>query len=320
MTSVNQLTIFRPDVSQYQSQNFRLLEKSALEKIPGCIYTERFSDLEHTQQVIVISTSQTDIESLKKSLGNTKVVLWIHPNSGYDNISKQDVINATFPIIIGNAIRAQAVFQYTVQCFLKALGDLPIKAQWDKKRSYARTLKPLTLVIGWGHIGKLFSQFLELANYSFEICDPYENKKALSEFDLSLYDCFVLLPSLNKSTHHVLNRDFFKQIKSDAIIINPARGKLVDQSALIDFLKAHPKAFAYLDVFENEPCDFSKFDGLNNTYLSSHIAGVYSEIDTSIIEYERKVISDFINLETKAFKDLYHKVILEKRLKNDILI
>lgn len=322
MLNKEKMMIYRPDISKYQVANFRETEASKLESISNLSYHSQAQTLNNDDDIIIISTSNTSLAELTSNIDSKRIKLWIHPNSGYDNLSLDFVKSAHFPIIVGNSIRANAVYLYTVQCFLDSLGKLPVHKEWDKNRSFNRKLQNSnhTLVIGHGHIGKLFTNFLENSNFSFDICDPYLYQKTIQSFNLATYDQIVFLSSLNESSLYMADDGFFNSLKDTVTIINPARGKLVKEDALIDFLSKNPNAQAYFDVFENEPMDFSQFETLSNIYLSSHIAGVYNEIDDTIIEYEYQVISDFKELPPAQFEDKYQDVLLKKRIKDDILI
>ncbi|EQC51280.1 hypothetical protein, partial [Bacteriovorax sp. DB6_IX] len=57
-----------------------------------------------------------------------------------------------------------------------------------------------------------------------------------------------------------------------------------------------------------------------NIHLSSHIAGVYEDIDQVIIEHELNTIKDFFELEEDKFKKKYERLLLKNKIINDILI
>ncbi|MDX1642111.1 MAG: NAD(P)-dependent oxidoreductase, partial [Balneolaceae bacterium] len=57
----------------------------------------------------------------------------------------------------------------------------------------------------------------------------------------------------NEETHHFFNRERLQQLKQGAILVNTARGSLIDENALYDALESRYISAAGLDVFENEP-------------------------------------------------------------------
>lgn len=321
MTSAKQLLIFRPDVSQYQRADFRELEKAFLESQKIFKYIDNISKLQDfpDSEIVVISTSQTNVKELSEQLAQRKVVLWIHPNSGYDNLPQSFVESVNYPIVVGNNIRANGVYLYSVQCLLDAMGPIPFHESWEPTRQFERRSfrKENILVIGHGHIGKKFTNFLETSELNYQVLDPY---KYDNKIDYSLVTSVVVLASLNQTSKHLLNESFFKKLNKDVTIINPARGKIIDEEALINYLKSSPKSKVYLDVFEKEPCEFEKFLFHPHIKLSSHIAGVYEDIDQVIIEHENDVIQNFIELDLSSFKTKYESLILENKIIDGILI
>jgi glyoxylate reductase len=66
-------------------------------------------------------------------------------------------------------------------------------------------------------------------------------------------DIISLHCPLTPSTRHLFNQQALEQMKTNAILINTARGAVIDETALVQHLKAHPGFYVGLDVFENEP-------------------------------------------------------------------
>jgi len=74
-------------------------------------------------------------------------------------------------------------------------------------------------------------------------------------------------------THHLINRQTLAQMKPGSILINVARGKVVDEQALVEALQSGHLSGAGLDVFENEPRVNPALCGLANVVLAPHIGG-----------------------------------------------
>ena len=138
--------------------------------------------------------------------------------------------------------------------------------------------------------------------------------------DLKGIDVVIPTCSLNKKNHSMINRDFLMKLNDDFLLINAARGGLVKTADLIAVLGERKKAFAVLDVFEKEPADFREFESIKNVKLSSHIAGVFAEIDNATVSFEANVIVDFQNLEESDFREKYKNMLLKNRLREDFLI
>jgi glycerate dehydrogenase len=78
--------------------------------------------------------------------------------------------------------------------------------------------------------------------------------------------------NLDKSTHHLINKERLQMMKPTAVIINAARGPCIDESALVSHLKANPDFFAGLDVFEDEPAMKPGLAECHNAVVVPHIA------------------------------------------------
>jgi D-3-phosphoglycerate dehydrogenase len=88
-------------------------------------------------------------------------------------------------------------------------------------------------------------------------------------------DIVTIHVSLNDKTRHMVNSDAFKKMKKESIIINTARGPVIDEKALIAALKNGDIAGAGLVVFEKEPLPIdSELRGLDNVILTPHTAGM----------------------------------------------
>ena len=112
--------------------------------------------------------------------------------------------------------------------------------------------------------------------------DPYVRKEDVEAIGVQLTDLETLLKEsdivsihtlLSKETFHLIGEKELGLMKKTAIIVNTARGKLIDQKALYDALKEKRIAAAGLDVLENEPPEANDpILKLDNVVLTPHIA------------------------------------------------
>ncbi|NWF69202.1 MAG: D-2-hydroxyacid dehydrogenase [Chloroflexi bacterium] len=87
-------------------------------------------------------------------------------------------------------------------------------------------------------------------------------------------DFLALLAPLTKDTRHIVNEQVLKSMKKTAVLINAARGGLVDEAALISALASETIAGAALDVFEEEPLPKSSpLWNLDHVIISPHASG-----------------------------------------------
>ncbi len=153
---------------------------------------------------------------------------------------------------------------------------------WEKQP--CRSLSECTLgVIGVGNCGKAvirrafaFGMRL-LGNDIVEIAPDFvaEYRVEMTSLEdlLKRSDFVSLNCDLNPTSYHLINADTLRMMKSSAVLINTARGAIVDEPALIEALRVGRIAGAALDVFEVEPLPLdSPLLGFDNVLLSPHNA------------------------------------------------
>ncbi|KAJ5899060.1 D-isomer specific 2-hydroxyacid dehydrogenase [Penicillium taxi] len=116
-------------------------------------------------------------------------------------------------------------------------------------------------ILGMGGIGRNLKKKAE----AFGMTVIYHNRRELSEelsggakyvtFDelLSTSDVLSLNLPLNKNTHHIIGKPEFAKMKDGVVVVNTARGAVMDEAALVDALDSGKVFSAGLDVFEEEP-------------------------------------------------------------------
>ena len=103
---------------------------------------------------------------------------------------------------------------------------------------------------------------------------------------------------LNENTHHLINSENLKLLKQSSVIINAARGGVVDDKALAKILRGNKIKGAALDVFETEPMDQSSgdyFKGLDNVILTPHIGGVTYEANQQVSSMIAKKVDEHLS-------------------------
>lgn len=117
-------------------------------------------------------------------------------------------------------------------------------------------------IVGLGRIGRRFAQLLAPWRVRILACDPYVDESLFVLCNAERVDLKTLLEesdvvslhcTLTKETRHLMGAQEFGRMKAGAILINTARGGVVDSTALIDALKNGQISAAGLDVFEEEP-------------------------------------------------------------------
>lgn len=138
-------------------------------------------------------------------------------------------------------------------------------------------------LIGYGQVGSrvakraqafdirviVFDPYIDPQILRDEGCKPVDLDKVLTESDFVSIHC-----GLSPETHHMVNAEAFKKMKKTAILINTARGSIIDEKALYEALKNGDIASAALDVFEDDPIqEDNPLIGLDNVTITPHTAG-----------------------------------------------
>lgn len=165
-----------------------------------------------------------------------------------------------------------------------------------------RRLSTLTVgLIGYGRIARRIAAPLEALGADIIAHDPYlqpgPDLPPLLEFDtvLSRSDIVSLHLPLTDETRGIIDGDALARMRPGAILINTSRGPLVDLDALGDALRNGTIAAAGLDVFDVEPLDASRVEGVPNLIVTPHMA-YYSE--EALAESQRKAATQVIKVLT----------------------
>ena len=308
--TISNFTVKRISSSPYFSSSFQTLEEATISNLTGA---KMLPPNSHQHASVLITNTHTELSKISdEQLAACELI--IHPNSGYDNFASEFISSANFPIIIGNPIRAEAVTNFILSALFSHYSDIPNEATWNNLRKWPRKLlsELNVLILGHGHIGSLLKMSLSPLVAKVRTFDPYAG---FPDMDLEKIDVLIPACSLNKKNFHLINKDLLLQLNEDFLFINAARGGLVNTTDLLTVLAARPRACAVLDVFEKEPADFEKLlENTPNIKLSSHIAGVYKNIDIVTANFEAQIILDFLTLEKDSFEHIYQSVNLKNRL------
>ncbi|WGE15426.1 phosphoglycerate dehydrogenase [Pasteurella multocida] len=166
---------------------------------------------------------------------------------------------------------------------------------WNKSANGSHEVRGKKLgIIGYGHIGSQLSIIAESLGmrvffYDIENKLPLGNAQQLRTLEELLSSCDVVslhVPE-NASTKNLISAERIVQLKEGAILINAARGTVVDIDALAQALEAGKIRGAALDVFPEEPASIqeefvSPLRAFDNVILTPHIGGSTSEAQENI--------------------------------------
>lgn len=141
-------------------------------------------------------------------------------------------------------------------------------------------------IIGLGRIGTMVARRAKGFNmdviYNKKTPDPEIEKELDVKFSdlnslLALSDVVTLHLPLTQETRHLINEGSLAKMKKGSYLINTSRGQIVDEHALVRFLRDGSLSGAALDVFEDEPNINPELIGMQNVVLTPHIASATLE-------------------------------------------
>lgn len=221
-------------------------------------------DLCKDAQIVSIMTTKTD-ESIIEQLAKYGVKYISTRTVGFDHVDLDAC--KKYGIHAGNvSYTLNSVAEYAVMMILMSLRNMKLILDRFDSQDFSlnnirgRELKDLTVgIIGTGRIGqcviKLLSGF-SCNIIAYDLNPNEEMKKYVKYVDLdTLYkesDVISLHAPAFKETYHMINEEAINKMKDDVVIVNTARGRLIDTNALIEGIEQHKIGYAALDVVENE--------------------------------------------------------------------
>ncbi len=175
--------------------------------------------------------------------------------------------------------------------------DAVASGKWPRQAMIGRELAGKVMgLVGFGSIAREVAWRAQAFGMQIVAHDPYvEANDPAWQFArnvsldglLELADVVSLHVPLTDSTRHLISGKALSSMKPGAILVNAARGGVVDEEALVAALKNGRIGGAALDVFEKEPLTAeagAKFSGIPNLVLTPHIAGVTDESNVRVSE------------------------------------
>jgi lactate dehydrogenase-like 2-hydroxyacid dehydrogenase len=133
-------------------------------------------------------------------------------------------------------------------------------------------------IVGLGHIGEAVARRLEAFDMQIAWWAPRAKESGYRRADSLLAlardaDVLVVCARADADNRHLVDKAVIEAVGAQGLIVNVARGALIDEDALIAALKAGSLGMAALDVFEHEPTSPERWADVPNTVLTPHSAG-----------------------------------------------
>jgi len=166
------------------------------------------------------------------------------------------------------------------------------EGQWEKKKFKGRELFNKTLgLIGLGHIGRIVADRAKGMKMKVIVYDPYIKPDRIEKLDLepvsfeallSRADFITVHTPKTEETKNLINRDVISKMKKGAMIINCARGGIVNEEDVCDALMSRHLAGAAFDVFVTEPPGKTKLIEHPNFICTPHLGASTKEAQDNV--------------------------------------
>jgi len=239
---------------------------------------------------VVLTTAERVDSDLLEACPSVKV--FSNAAVGYNNIdvaacTAHRVMVTNTPGVLDESVADYAMGLVIATCRRMTEGEHYLRAgEWKGtflKQLLGKDVHGATLgIFGFGRIGLAIAR--RARGFNMKIL--YHNRSRAPEANerevgatyvgkddlLRQADIVLLIMPYNSTTHHFIAERELGLMKSSAVLVNAARGGIVDDAALIRALKSKQLWAAGLDVYENEPHFLPEFLALKNVVLSPHIA------------------------------------------------
>ena len=178
------------------------------------------------------------------------------------------------------------------------------EGKWEKAKFMGTELKGKTLgIVGFGNIGQRVAEICKVIGMqiltnsnsaSDEVLNSFGAKKVSTEVLLSSSDVLSLHTKLNDQTKNMLNKETISTMKNSSVIINCARGGLINESDLKDALNNDVIAGAAIDVYETEPATENVMFGAKNLLLTPHLGASSKEAQSNVAIDVANQVADFL--------------------------
>lgn len=257
-------------------------------------------DVRDAEVLVVRSITKVN----RSLLAGSKVRLVLTATSGTDHLDLEYLAQAGICVKDAAGSNANAVVEYC----LSAMSELILGGKLELQKAKVG-------IVGFGHVGSRLYRALTMLGVECVVCDPYVQSAGGFPEDLEPVFCSfdqVLKCSIisfhtpleragSHPSYHLINRQTLAKIRPGSLLINAARGAVIDNQALYARLKSDADLHCVLDVWESEP---NLHQGLlDRVDLGTpHIAGYSVEAKTKASQMNFAAFENFFSLSSAGKK------------------
>ncbi|EIV59270.1 phosphoglycerate dehydrogenase [Mycobacteroides abscessus] len=240
--------------------------------------------------LLVRSATTVDAEVLA---AGTKLKIVARAGVGLDNVDVKAATARGVLVVNAPTSNIHSAAEHAVTLLLATARQIPaadasLKAHTWKRSSFNGTeiFGKTVGVVGLGRIGQLFAQRLAAFGTHIVAYDPYVSAARAAQLGIELLTLDELLGRADFISVHLpktpetaglIGKEALAKTKPGVIIVNAARGGLIDEAALADAIRSGHVRGAGLDVFSTEPCTDSPLFELDQVVVTPHLGASTSE-------------------------------------------
>ena len=242
---------------------------------------------------IVLRTAQMPNEVIDAC---TNLQIIARHGVGYDNVDLNYLNKKKIALGVTGTANAVSVAEHVMTFFLQLTKNIHLSDELTRKGKFQEKgnlpaffelYQKNVLILGFGRIGQAVAKRCLGFEMNVYVYDPYVSKDTiekigchsiLNEDGFKLADFVSVHLPLNDKTKNFINAKSFQEMKDSCVIVNTARGGIINEQDLYQALKDKKLRAAGLDVYEQEPppSDHPLFD-LSNVLLTPHNAALTLE-------------------------------------------
>ena len=272
MIDILQLVPLRPEVQTELAARYRLHGKADFDKVAGIVrgcVTNGHSGpppemIDRMPKLEIIASASVGYDGIPVEYARTKGI----PVTNTPDVLNDDVADLAIALMIMTARRLVASDRYVRNGKWPKGGEYPLAQKASGKR---------VGILGMGRIGKEIGKRAEAMNSKV----AYHSRRPVADVSYQHYpdlvelarnsDFLIVIIPATPQTNKIVSKAVIEALGPTGILVNVARGAVVDEDALVEALKSGKLGGAGLDVFVNEPQVPEVLFGMDNVVLQPHV-------------------------------------------------
>nr|WP_246858201.1 phosphoglycerate dehydrogenase [Corynebacterium sp. sy017] len=251
---------------------------------------ELLAAIPEADALLVRSATTVDREVLDAA---TKLQIVGRAGVGLDNVDIAAATERGVMVVNAPTSNIHSACEHAISLLLATARQIPAAdktlrdGQWKRSSfSGVEVFGKTVGIVGFGHIGQLFAQRLAAFETTIIAYDPYANPARAAQLGVELVSLDQLMATADfvtihlpktKETAGMFNAELLAKAKKGQIIINAARGGLIDEAALAEAIASGHIRGAGIDVYAQEPCTQSPLFELPQVVVTPHLGASTAE-------------------------------------------